>query len=318
MIMNKRNIEHFCTLFDSNFLPMGMTLHESLMTHAQPFHLWIICMDELVKEQLEMLNLNHVSLIPIQAIETAELLAVKSERSRGEYCWTVTPFTFQAVWERAPHVEQVTYLDADLFFFDDPQILLKEFDESAKQVLITEHAYAPEYDQTLTSGRFCVQFLTFKNTPEATKVMKWWQDRCLEWCFARYENGKFGDQKYLDIWPELFPNEVHILQQTEKTLAPWNVKFIEKKMGGAISPVFYHFHSLRIISPHQVLLYIGYQIGKKGLGLYDVYIRNLSRSLNNISLLGISRPYMLLPQEKFRYLRYIKRKLFKQIQFVEI
>ena len=65
MIMNKRNIEHFCTLFDSNFLPMGMTLHESLMTHSQPFHLWIICMDELVKEQLEMLNLNHVSLIPI-------------------------------------------------------------------------------------------------------------------------------------------------------------------------------------------------------------------------------------------------------------
>jgi len=86
-------MEHFVTLFDSKFLPLGMALHDSLMTHAQPFHLWILCMDEMVEKQLKQISLSHVTLIPLKEIETQELLAVKPGRTQGEYCWTLTPFT---------------------------------------------------------------------------------------------------------------------------------------------------------------------------------------------------------------------------------
>lgn len=155
MLTNSQT-EHFCTLFDSNFLPMGMALHESLLAHAQPFHLWILCVDELVEKQLEMIDLPPMTLIPLKEIETSDILAVKPGRSKREYCWTLTPFIFQAVFDRNPNLKRVTYLDADIFFFDDPQILLRELDESGKHVLITEHAYAPEYDQSLISGRCAV------------------------------------------------------------------------------------------------------------------------------------------------------------------
>ena len=30
------------------------------------------------------------------------------------------------------------------------------------------------------------------------KALKWWRDRCLEWCYARIEDGKFGDQFYIE------------------------------------------------------------------------------------------------------------------------
>jgi hypothetical protein len=290
--MTGKQVEHFVTLFDSKFLPMGMTLHSSLMAHGQPFHLWIICMDEPVEEQLARISLPHVTLLPLKSIETPELLAVKQGRSRGEYCWTITPFTFLAVFDRDVNVERVTYLDADLFFFASPHVLLRELEEADKHVLITEHAYAPEYAYYLDlSGRFCVQFMTFKRTAAAKKVMRWWQERCLEWCFERHEEGKFGDQKYLDAWPDLFSDEVHIVHQTEKTLAPWNVLYFEK-LRGRLDPVFYHFQGFRIVSPNKIRLYGGYKIDNKGLQLYDAYLAALRRSIHTMQNNGITIPYI--------------------------
>jgi hypothetical protein len=291
--------EHFVTLFDSNFLPMGMCLHASLLEHAQPFHLWILCMDELVEQQLRQLALPHVSLIPLQEVETDALLGVKNGRTRGEYCWTLTPFTPQFVFDRDQAVKRVTYLDADLFFFDSPNILLKELEESGKDVLITEHAYAPEYDQTVTSGRFCVQFMTFRRTVGGLKVMEWWQERCLEWCFNRVEEGKFGDQKYLDDWPERFASEVHVLRQVEKTLAPWNVKYLTQNQPNDFKPVMYHFHSLRLVSPRRVLLYLGYRIDNKGGILYAEYIRALK--ISRAILKKNSIPMPVIPSNRVRW-----------------
>jgi hypothetical protein len=279
MNTNPKKIEHFCTLFDHKFLPMGMSLHQSLMIHAQSFHLWIICMDELVEEQLRILALPQVSLIPLKEIETLELLAIKTERNRGEYCWTMTPFTFTAVFERQSDIERVTYLDADLYFFRNPQILLKELDESDRDILITEHSYAPEYDQTLLYGKFCVQFLTIKNNISGNQIIQWWKNKCLECCSSSLIDGKFGDQKYLDIWPTLFPENIWILQQKENTLAPWNVTYFKKYLGCQLSPVFYHFHSLRIINSQIILLFYGYRVIGSAISFYENYCKSLIESL---------------------------------------
>jgi hypothetical protein len=291
MDTNQQKIEHFCTLFDHKFLPMGMSLHQSLMTHAQSFHLWIVCMDELVEEQLKILALPQVSLIPLKEIETTELLAIKAERSRGEYCWTITPFTFTAVFERLPDIERVTYLDADLYFFRNPQVLFKEFEESSRDVLITEHGYAPEYDQTLLAGRFCVQFLTVRNNKSGLNIIYWWQKKCLECCSGKLENGKFGDQKYLDSWPILFSNEIWILQQKENTLAPWNIDWFGKRLKNTLNPVFYHFHGFRIIEPSKVLLFIHYKIGQYGIKFYDEYCKAILNSILFLNKQNISTPY---------------------------
>jgi len=317
MNTNQQKIEHFCTLFDHKFLPMGMSLHQSLITHAQPFHLWIICMDELVEEQLKTLGLPQVSLIPLQEIETLELLAVKSERGRGEYCWTITPFTFTAVFKRQPDIERVTYVDADLYFFRNPQILLKEFNESGRDILITEHGYAPEYDQTLLYGRFCVQFLTAKNNINSLNIIFWWQKKCLDWCYGKLEDGKFGDQKYLDIWPVLFPQNIWILQQKENTLAPWNINHFSKYLGSTLNPVFYHFHSLRIVNPKIILLFYSYKINKDNMLFYKKYCLDIVKSLILMKRLDISIPCIPLV-DAFGYWplkRYIKYLVQKRMKF---
>ncbi len=313
-----RRVEHFVTLFDSHYLPQGLSLYKSLEAHGQPFMLWIVTLDEGCAIALEKIGPRFARVIRLPEIETQRLIDAKRDRSVAEYCWTLTPFVPSAVFEREPGLERVTYVDADLYFFDKPSKFLDEFTESGKHVMITDHAFAPEHAASLQYGRFCVQFVTFRNTEAGLKVLRWWQDRCVEWCYYRLEDGKFGDQKYLDRWPEIFGDEVHILSQTQRTVAPWNVRHIGR-LNGKVEPVFYHFHSLRIVSPTRAVLYFNlYDIGRENAWIYDAYVnalREAASTMRKISIPVIGRP---MPKEPLRVLRYLKRWLVGRLAWARI
>lgn len=235
-------MEHYVTLFDSLFLPQGLALHMSMERHAGAYTLWILCVDDGVFEILQRMQLPNVRLLQLSKLETEELIKVKAGRTRAEYCWTLTPFTPRFVFEADATVQRATYLDADMWFRKNPAQIFHELEASGKHVLITDHNYAPEYDYSFLSGQYCVQFMVFTRDG-GEKVRKWWEDRCIEWCYSRIEDGKFGDQKYLDDWLDRFPDEVHALSDKELLLAPWNAtRFPYGRC------VCWHFHSLRMVS----------------------------------------------------------------------
>lgn len=238
--------EHYVTLFDSCFLPQGLALHHSLIEHGGDCVLWVLCLDHRCLQVLQRLNLPQMLLLDLAELETPELLGVKPGRTRAEYCWTLTPWSIQWVLEAEPTAQRVTYLDADVFFLKSPAPIFAEFEASGCGVLITEHGYAPEYDQTPTSGRYCVQFLpVVRGLGEP--ILYWWRDRCIEWCFARFENGLFGDQKYVEHFALISPGIVYAIGPDCRFQAPWNCTFF--KFSDA---VLFHFHGLRILSRHLV------------------------------------------------------------------
>lgn len=235
-------MEHYVTLFDSLFLPQGLALHMSMERHAGSYTLWILCVDDETFDVLQRINLPNVRLLQLSKLETDELKRVKPTRTKGEYCWTLTPFAPRFVFETDSAAERVTYLDADIWFRRNPIAIFREFTESKKHVLITDHAYAPEFDQSAASGHYCVQFMTFTRDG-GELVRQWWEDKCVDWCYARLEDGKFGDQKYLDDWPERFPNLVRVLADKELTLAPWNATRFP--YGRSVT---WHFQGLRLLA----------------------------------------------------------------------
>jgi hypothetical protein len=273
--------EHYVTLFDATFLPHGLALHQSMLRNAGDFHLWVVAMDEAARDALERLDLEHVTVLPLPEVENSALLSVKESRSRGEYCWTLTPFTPSIVFAADPAAQRVTYLDSDLWFVRDPAPLFAELEESGRSVLITDHAYAAEYDQSTLSGRFCVQFMPFVRDAGAD-VLTWWQDRVIEWCYARFEDGKFGDQKYLDDWPERFPAGVHVLEQESAMQAPWNAA----RFDPAEARIF-HFHELRTMSADRVRLG-HYRIPRATLdAIYAPYLSDLADGLDRLRRIGV-------------------------------
>ena len=84
------------------------------------------------------------------------------------------------------------------------------------------------------------------------KALNWWRQACIEWCYNRVEDGKFGDQKYLDDWPVRFEG-VHVLQHLGGGVAPWNVQQYDLS-DPRFEVVFYHFHGLKFIQDQMVNL----------------------------------------------------------------
>ena len=63
--------EHFVTLFDASFLPIGLALYESLVAHAGPFRLWVVAIDDAVEKHLAQLALPDLTVIPLRDIGNA-------------------------------------------------------------------------------------------------------------------------------------------------------------------------------------------------------------------------------------------------------
>jgi hypothetical protein len=249
---------YFITLFDKNYLSRGLALYKSLIENCDDFILYVLAIDCETECYLYALNEKRLEIISLLSIEAKypELLSIKKERTRGEYCWTLTPYCIQYALNTF-NLDACTYLDADIYFFANPVIIIENVKNNA--VIITEHRYSPEYDQTYTSGKYCVQFMYFKNNiggRGGVKVLDWWRQRCFEWCYAKYENGKFGDQKYLDDWTTRFEN-IYVPAHIGCGLAPWNINqydlefadnrlYVQDKITKEKNiAIFYHFHGLR-------------------------------------------------------------------------
>ncbi|HET9278551.1 MAG TPA: hypothetical protein VFN95_10195 [Flavitalea sp.] len=239
-----------------------MALYESLEKNCPSFHLYVVAFNDECYTYFRNSDLKNITPIALKEFEDQKLLEVKPSRSIAEYCWTCTPSVISYCLNTF-NLPACTYVDADMIFYRDPGILLDEM--RTDSILISEHRYSKEYDQSATHGKYCVQFMCFKNNHAGIQALSWWRDRCLEWCYSYPEDGKFGDQKYLDDWTTRFAG-VHVLQHLGGGVAPWNLQqfqftiedgeihIIENATGNKYPLIFFHFHGLKFYTDNTVSL----------------------------------------------------------------
>lgn len=250
LVRHSGEVRHFCTYFDRNYASFGLALHASLRRHCPAFKLWVLCLDDETYSLVSKLNLPDVAPIRLGDLEAAEpdLVRVKAERSRVEYIFTCTPFLPLHVLRLDESVKLVTYLDADLWFTASPELLFDEIGD--RSVGIVPHRFSPDLVHLEENGRFNVGWLTFRRDEAGLACLRWWRDRCVEWCFLRHEPGRYADQKYLDTWPQQFPG-VCVIEQRGANLGLWNIRgqaltVTDGQVAVEGHPlVFFHFHGLR-------------------------------------------------------------------------
>jgi hypothetical protein len=251
---------YYCSYFDRNYLLKALALIASLNRHcSNEFTLYAVCLDEITRTILDRLALPNVVTIPLHKVEEndAQLLAAKKTRSCVEYYWTLTPSVMLWLLDRQPEIELITYLDADLYFYGDSEPIFEELGESS--TLIHGHRFPDHLKHLEIYGKYNVGLLCFRRDAEGLEVLKWWRERCNEWCYCTIDNGRYGDQLYLDDWTERF-RKVHVLEHIGAGVAPWNhiqyrfrtdpdgrVRLDDREM------IFYHFHSLDFVRPGLVV-----------------------------------------------------------------
>lgn len=243
----------FCTYFDQHYLPKGLALYQSLKQHCPIFKLWILCLDQSSYNTLTTMALPEVALISLEQFEEGDtdLQTAKQNRSRVEYYFTCTPSLPLFILNRHPDVDLITYLDADLFFFSSPTPIFKELE--GYSIGIIAHKFPPKLKKMEEWGIYNVGWLSFRRDQNGLDCLRWWRERCIEWCYDRLEADRFADQKYLDCWPQQFANVI-VLQHKGANVAPWNLDNYQISLRNAQvwvdnEPlVFYHFQGLRQIT----------------------------------------------------------------------
>lgn len=279
-----------CTLYNSLYLDKGLVLYDSLCECAKDFKLYVLCMDDKCYEVLTDLKQEHHIPVRLSDFEAGDeaLLKAKGNRSMGEYCWTCSSSFIRYILKNYGE-NSCTYIDADMYFYNDPQILIDEMISVGKSVMVVPHRFPEEKkSQASTVGLYCVEFNTFLNNEESIEVLEYWRGRCLECCSNLGDGVHWGDQKYLE---ELVSHYdcVHVCTNDGAGLAPWNVysykpltkidTFEYMPFNSIIHLVFFHYQSIVYINNH----------------LVDVCLK---KDVDKRIIENLYRPYLLAIQEK--------------------
>jgi hypothetical protein len=274
----------YCTVFDRNYAARGLALYRSLERHADEFRLFAVCMDAEAKTLLDRLDAPQLVAIGVDELEEwdPQLAEVRPSRTAVEYAWTAVPAVCRFLLEREA---LVTYLDADLFFFDSPEPLFEELGDDS--ILVVPHRMDPRDEAA--QGKFNVGWVTVRRDADGMAALDWWRERCLEWCHARVERGRFGDQKYLDEWPRRFDG-VRVSANVGAGLGPWNQTRHRLDAGADASltadgepVVFFHYSGLTLHPAGDKLSALALQSGVYRLAdplLWTIRARHRGRMLD--------------------------------------
>lgn len=283
---------HFTTVVSVNYIYKFLAMQKSLEKHCNNYQIFVLCVDEVTSSILKGLPLKNITLIDLKDLEKDEILEAKNNRNYYEYCWTLKPFMLNYALKNHTDAEYFAHIDADLFFFADPKQIIEE--DLNASLIITDHNNSRKFLHTYkTSGIYNTGFVCCKNDNVANLAVDWWLNKCLEKCalIANVEEGLYGDQKYIEKWPGLFPN-VHVVRTKGANVAQWNIaSFYPNLRRGEVfvnndKLIFYHFSGLSILSEDEFSLSTFYKIDLNSLNyIYIPYIKLLSKYMGIVTQL---------------------------------
>jgi hypothetical protein len=282
----------FCTYFDHHYLSRAVVMFESFRHFEPNTPIYVLALSEQCESVLRELALPHINILPLATLEAAypDLAAVKSTRTTIEYYFTLSPLLPHYLFAHTA-ADRITYIDCDLYFFSSPRPFMDSLGDAS--VAITPHRFSFAHRDHTIFGKFNVGWITYRRCAEALDCLNTYKAECLAWCYDRVEDDRFGDQKYLDAWPDRYPS-LRVIEHKGFNLAVWNAytSMIRLKNGAVMVDddplVFYHFASTTVLPDGsvQIMVIPGGAHRSKAVLLefvIDPYKRKLEEAVRSLS-----------------------------------
>lgn len=213
-----------CTVIAKNYLPMARVLAESLHRHHPEIPFIVLFLDDTAG----FVDADSEPFYSLQAIQ----LPIRNVRGLLfkynvlEASTAVKPYLLEQLFT-AHSFSKLVYFDPDILIMSRLPELLHALDQS--QVLLTPHIMSPYEDSKapsdldiLRAGSYNLGFIALRNTPETSRLLRWWQSKVYHHCLHAVEMGLFVDQRWMDMVPGLFDG-VHIFRHPGYNVAYWNL-----------------------------------------------------------------------------------------------
>tara|TARA_A100001515_G_scaffold114207_1_gene95634 strand:- start:1766 stop:2641 length:876 start_codon:yes stop_codon:yes gene_type:complete len=208
-------MKNLCTVSDSNFLPKGMALYDSLKEKSSDFVLHYLLIDndkyDLCKNnECESLKFYKVS----DLIESDPFLKSIKEGEYRYFCWILSAY-FSNKLLNENNFRSITYVDSDIYFYETIDVLFDQF--SDKDIGVFRHRQFP-MNTYRPEGLLNLGIIHFKNTPIGREALNWWNDAVLH---KKYPGlATCGDQKYIEFFMVAYPQNIQVDGEVGHS-APW-------------------------------------------------------------------------------------------------
>jgi hypothetical protein len=275
--------------------------------------------DDITNSQLEVFQAHNIETILISKfIGERNFSQIANSRNYVEMMWTL-PSVLAEELLRSHNYTQVTdvvYLDADLYFYSSPAVILSEI--PVGKISIVRHNFSERLARAFpNSGTYNVSWVSFPNSELGVECAGTWAAKCKLLCpsIPTILNGTlaYGDQLYLEEWPNIYQDSVHVIRSIGAGVAPWNYEnYVFSSRApftlDGVPVIFFHFSS------HQFGFWLARKMGRVysavkpiPAGLYRVYEEELAETSSS---LGFSKWRSRYESVLVRGLNFIRR-LFK-------
>ena len=196
----------YCTYFDHNYLSRGLALYHSLQRHAPGSRLWVLCLSEACHQTLVALDLPELVPVRLADFEAADP-EVAATRAQPQHHRVLLHMYagLDAFCAGARSGRRVGDLSRRRFVFlrvarDHLSRNWRTLPSPSFPTVIR-----PSLQGFENSGPIMWDGWEPATMPDGIAVIRWWRERCIEWCHDVVDGDRFADQGYLDSFPRLFP-----------------------------------------------------------------------------------------------------------------
>lgn len=208
-------MQNICTLSDYNYLNKGLALYESLLKTKSKFKLYYLCLDHKSFQKLTELSLEDIIPINIDTFIDSDEKLKELKKDNWYFCMSLASY-FSNYLINIKGLESLLYIDSDIYFHRNINEFVNIFKE--KEIAIFRHRQF-KLNEERPEGLFNVGVVYFTNGKFGKKVLSWWSDAVLN---KKYPHlATCGDQKYLDMFIQLMPENAIYIDGDVGHGAPW-------------------------------------------------------------------------------------------------